>query len=128
MLWAGYLEFYKTNVAPEVTETSFARLTGAEEAMFGLVAEQDSRIVGIAHCIAHRSTWAQGLYLYLNDLFVVPSARAGGAGRALIDAVYARADAMGMERVYWLTHESNAAARRLYDQIAVNDGFVEYRR
>ncbi len=54
--------------------------------------------------------------------------RGSGAGRALIEAVYARADAMGMERVYWLTHESNATARRLYDQIAVNDGFVEYRR
>ena len=127
-LWAAYLEFYKTSVAPEVTETSFARLTGLDDSMFGLVAEQDGRIVGIAHCIAHRSTWAQGLYLYLNDLFVAPDARGSGAGRALIEAVYARADAMGMERVYWLTHETNAAARKLYDQIAVNDGFVEYRR
>jgi GNAT superfamily N-acetyltransferase len=128
VLWAGYLEFYKTSLAPEVTEASFARLTGADADMFGLVAELDGRAVGIAHCIAHRSTWARGLYLYLNDLFVAPDARRGGAGRALIEAVYARADAMGMERVYWLTHETNAAGRRLYDQIAVNDGFVEYRR
>jgi len=127
-LWAAYLEFYKTSVAPEVTETSFARLTGADDSMFGLVAEQDGRIIGIAHCIAHRSTWARGQYLYLNDLFVAPDVRSSGAGRALIEAVYARADALGMERVYWLTHESNATARKLYDQIAVNDGFVEYRR
>jgi GNAT superfamily N-acetyltransferase len=127
-LWAGYLEFYKTSVPPEVTEASFARLTGADADMFGLVAEQDGCVVGIAHCIAHRSTWARGLYLYLNDLFVAPDVRRSGAGRALIEAVYARADAMGMERVYWLTHETNAAGRRLYDQIAVNDGFVEYRR
>lgn len=127
-LWAGYLEFYETGVASEVMQASFARLTGADAAMFGLVAEQDGRIVGIAHCIAHRSTWALGQYLYLNDLFVAPDLRGSGAGRALIEAVYARADAMGMERVYWLTHETNATARRLYDQIAVNDGFVEYRR
>ncbi len=127
-LWAAYLEFYETGVAPDVTETSFARLTGADESMFGFAAEEDGRIVGIAHCIAHRSTWAQGRYLYLNDLFVAPDVRGGGAGRALIEAVYARADAMGIERVYWLTHETNATARRLYDRLAVNDGFVEYRR
>ncbi len=96
--------------------------------MFGLVAEQDGRIIGIAHCIVHRSTWARGNYVYLNDLFVSPDVRGSGAGRALIEAIYARADAMGAERVYWLTHESNTTARKLYDSLAVNDGFLEYRR
>ena len=127
-LWAGYLAFYKATLAPEVTEVTFARLTGADADMFGLVAEQDGRVVGIAHGIVHRSTWAVAPYVYLNDLFVAPEARGSGAGRALIEAVYARADAMGAERVYWLTHETNAAGRRLYDTLAVNDGFLEYRR
>ena len=76
----------------------------------------------------HRSTWACGNYVYLNDLFVTPDVRGGGAGRALIEAIYARADAMGAERVYWLTHESDTTARKLYNSIAVNDGFLEYRR
>jgi len=127
-LWLGYLEFYKAGLAPEVTETTFERLTDADESMFGLVAEQDGRIVGIAHGILHRSTWAKRSYLYLNDLFVSPDVRGGGAGRALIEGVYDRADAMGAERVYWLTHETNTTARKLYDSLAVNDGFVEYRR
>jgi GNAT superfamily N-acetyltransferase len=127
-LWTEYLGFYKTSLAPEVTETTFVRLTDSDESMFGLVAEQDGRVVGIAHGIMHRSTWAKKLYLYLNDLFVSPDVRGGGAGRALIEGVYARADAMGAERVYWLTHEANTTARRLYDSLAVNDGFLEYRR
>jgi GNAT superfamily N-acetyltransferase len=127
-LWAGYLDFYKASLAPEVTETTFSRLTDADDSMFGLVAEQDARIVGIAHGLLHRSTWAKGLYLYLNDLFVSPDVRGSGAGRALIEGVYARADAIGAERVYWLTHETNATARKLYDSLAVNDGFLEYRR
>ena len=127
-LWAGYLEFYRASLAPEVTEGTFARLTDDDDAMFGLVAEQDGRIVGIAHGILHRSTWAKGLYLYLNDLFVSPDVRGSGAGRALIEAVYAHADAIDAERVYWLTHEANTAARKLYDSLAVNDGFLEYRR
>ena len=127
-LWAGYLAFYKAMLAPEVTQTAFARLTGGEDAMFGLVAEQDGRVTGIAHCIVHRSTWAIAPYVYLNDLFVAPDTRGSGAGRALIEAIYKRADETGAERVYWLTHESNATARKLYDSLAVNDGFLEYRR
>ena len=127
-LWEGYLEFYQANLPPDVTETTFTRLTGADADMFGLVAELDGRIAGIAHAVVHRSTWATAPYVYLNDLFVAPDARGGGVGRALIAAVYARADAIGAERVYWLTHESNALARKLYDTLAVNDGFLEYRR
>jgi GNAT superfamily N-acetyltransferase len=127
-LWSGYLEFYKTSLPPDVTETAFARLTGPDEDMFGIVAEQDGRIVGVAHCILHRSTWAKGNYVYLNDLFVSPDVRGSGAGHALIEAVYAHADAIGAERVYWLTHETNTTARRLYDSLAFNDGFLEYRR
>jgi GNAT superfamily N-acetyltransferase len=127
-LWTGYLAFYNAALAPEVTETAFARLTGPDADMFGLVAEQDGRIIGIAHCVVHRSTWVLGNYVYLNDLFVAPDVRGSGAGRALIEAVYRRADELGAERVYWLTHESNATARRLYDSLAANDGFVEYRR
>lgn len=127
-LWAGYLEFYQASLPADVTKSAFARLTGADEDMFGLVAEQDGRIIGIAHCILHRSTWARGNYVYLNDLFVSPDARNSGAGRALIEAIYARADAMDAERVYWLTHETNTTARKLYDSLAMNDGFLEYRR
>lgn len=127
-LWAGYLEFYKSSVAPEVTESTFTRLTDPAEPMFGLVAEEDGRVIGIAHCIPHRSTWTIGPYLYLNDLFVSPDVRGSGAGRALIEEMYRRADKMGAERVYWLTHEANATARKLYDQIATNAGFIQYRR
>ncbi len=127
-LWSGYLAFYQTSIPADVTEATFARLTGPDTDMFGLVAEQNGRIAGIAHCVVHRSTWAKGNYVYLNDLFVAPDVRGSGAGRALIEAIYKRADEIGAERVYWLTHESNATARKLYDSLAVNDGFLEYRR
>lgn len=47
-------------------------------------------------------------------------------GRALIEAVYAHAKAAGGNRVYWLTHETNATAMQLYDNIATKSGFVQY--
>ena len=54
--------------------------------------------------------------------------RGQGIGRALIEAVYAHAKKAGSERVYWMTHESNAQARTLYDKIADRSGFIQYRK
>jgi GNAT superfamily N-acetyltransferase len=49
-------------------------------------------------------------------------------GRALIEAVYTQARAAGTGRVYWLTHESNGTAMKLYNQLAEKSGFVVYRK
>lgn len=127
-LWAGYLKFYKSTLPADVTEQTFKRLVGGLEPMFGLVAEVDGRVVGFTHCIVHRSTWGRETYVYLEDLFVAPDVRGSGAGRALIQAVYERADAIGADRVYWLTHETNETARALYDRVAKYEGFIRYAR
>ena len=68
------------------------------------------------------------LLRHLNDLFVDPTGRRSGVARKLIEAVYAAADKEGAAKVYWLTHESNAAARLLYDQVARYGGFIQYQR
>jgi GNAT superfamily N-acetyltransferase len=127
-LWRGYLEFYNATVADDVTDLTFRRLLDSAEDMFCLVAEQDGALVGVVQCVLHRSTWTTAPYCYLQDLFVSPDARDQGVGRKLIEAVYARADALGAARVYWLTHETNATARVLYDAMAVRSGFIQYRR
>jgi GNAT superfamily N-acetyltransferase len=127
-LWQGYLAFYETSLAPEVSDLTFARLTGRREPMGALVAEDDGAILGIAHWIAHRSCWTEGDYCYLQDLFVAPHRRGAGIGRKLIEAVYAEARRRRCSRVYWLTHETNKAAMLLYDRIADRSGFVQYRK
>jgi len=127
-LWRGYLDFYGASVPDEVTAQTWARLNDPHEAMFGLVAEQDGEVIGFALCVLHRSTWARQHYCYLEDLYVGEEVRGLGAGRALIEAVYARADELGAERVYWVTQETNATARVLYDAVAKRTGFVQYRR
>ena len=75
-LSAGYLEFYKSSVPPDVTELTFSRLLDPGEPMFALLAELDGRVIGLTQCVLHRSTWTRGPYLYLNDLFVLPSCAA----------------------------------------------------
>jgi GNAT superfamily N-acetyltransferase len=127
-LWQGYLTFYKASVKPEVTEATWARLHDPAEPMQVLGAFLGGRLVGIVHYIFHRSTWTLGPYCYLQDLFTDESARGRGAGRALIEAVYERAEAAGASRVYWLTHETNAVAMALYDKVADRSGFIQYRK
>ena len=127
-LWQGYLEFYQTKLADEVTELTFQRLLDPAEPMFALVAVRDGELIGVVQSVVHRATWTATYYCYLEDLFVAPAARGSGAGRALIEAVYARADALSCSRVYWLTQEDNATARALYDKVARKTDFIQYRR
>jgi len=82
----------------------------------------------MVHWIFHRSTWTAGDYCYLQDLYVDADVRGTGAGRKLIEHVYAEATAANAARVYWLTHETNAPAMQLYDRIADRSGFIQYRK
>ncbi|HEY1722504.1 MAG TPA: GNAT family N-acetyltransferase [Magnetospirillaceae bacterium] len=128
-LWQGYLTFYQSSVADDVTKLTFARLTGGQEPMGGFIARDEAGdAIGITHWITHRSCWTAGDYCYLQDLFVASGARKRGTGRALIEAVYVKAIAMGCSRVHWLTQESNRTAQRLYDEVAARSGFIQYRK
>lgn len=129
-LWAGYLDFYEARMEPVVIEVTWSRMLDPEEPMFALVAEdeQTHELIGLVHCVIHRGTWAIGNFCYLEDLFTAAAARKRGVARALIEAVYRAADELKCERVYWLTHETNTTARKLYDQVAINGGFIQYRR
>ncbi len=127
-LWDGYLSFYRAELAPEVTDDVFARLAEERDGMFGLLAWDGPTAIGLAHVVVHPSTWTSGRYAYLEDLFVAPDGRGTGAGLALIESVYVRADEMGAPHVYWHTQEYNGAARSLYDQVAARTSFVVYER
>ena len=128
-LFKGYIEFYQASVPENVIETVWHRLMlGKPDCHIGLVVVEDADAPLVWRVLFIRSTWATGWYCYLEDLFVDPARRKTGAGRALIEAVYALADARGCERTYWVTQEFNTAARTLYDQVATKAPFVQYRR
>jgi GNAT superfamily N-acetyltransferase len=127
-LWAGYLSFYKTTLAQEISDTAWARFHDLDEPLFALGGYIDGRLMGFAHYLFHRSTWARNRYCYLEDLYVAEDARSRGLGRALIEEVYRKAESAGASRIYWLTQSSNAQARALYDKVADNLGFIQYRK
>ena len=129
-LWQGYIAFYKAKVSDEVTETTWNRLLSGAEGVHKCLVAVDERDMpfGMAHYLFHRSTWSASWYCYLEDLFVDPTRRGSGAGRALIEAIYREADGRGVTRTYWVTQEFNGAARELYDKLATRAPFVQYRR
>lgn len=127
-LWQGYQAFYEVSIAPEVSDTTFARLLDPAEPMHCALLDEGGRSVGLVHFIFHRSTWTEGDYVYLQDLFVEGDRRGAGLGRRLIEHVYGAAKAKGASRVHWLTHETNTDAMLLYNRIADRSGFVQYRK
>lgn len=128
-LWHGYLAFYEKSLPWEVTEATWQRLLDPGVDMHGLcAAEREGRLLGIVHFLYHPVTWSIAPRCYLEDLFVAESARRSGIAARLIEAVYAAADARGADQVYWLTQESNAIARALYDRIGRRTPFIKYQR
>ncbi|MEM5470546.1 GNAT family N-acetyltransferase [Hoeflea sp. AS60] len=134
-LWTLYLEFYESTVPEEVYRTTLSRILGehvAGEASFyeprGMLALVDGKPAGLVHYFYHRHGWKIEPVCYLQDLYAAPDVRGKGIGRALIEAVYARADSDGCPSVYWMTQEFNATARKLYDRIATLTPFVKYSR
>jgi GNAT superfamily N-acetyltransferase len=92
----------------------------------GFIAVLEGRAVGLTHYFYHRSCWAKANNCYLQDLFADPEVRGRGVGAALIKAVQDAAAEKGVTNVYWMTHETNETARRLYDKVARRTGFIEY--
>jgi GNAT superfamily N-acetyltransferase len=131
-LWEGYNAFYgragPTALPETVTRTTWARFLEPAEPVHALVAESDGELLGLVHYIFHRSTISVPPVCYLQDLYTVEHVRGRGVGRSLIEAVAARAREAGAERLYWLTHETNHTAMRLYDAVAERSGFIVYRR
>jgi GNAT superfamily N-acetyltransferase len=129
-LWDGYNAFYgrsgETALPEVVTNMTWARFFDGYDPIYALVAERDGQLLGLVHYLFHRSSTSLTSNCYLQDLFTVESARGKGVGRALIQEVYRRAECAGSGKVYWQTHETNAHAMKLYDQVAEKSGFIVY--
>lgn len=83
-----------------VTEADILRDGFGDRRLFeALIAEQDGAPVGFALFFPHYSTWEGRAGLYVEDLFVVPEARGGRAGHALLAALARVAHDRGWPRL-----------------------------
>ena len=127
-LWAGYVKFYRGDVADDVTANTWKRILDPASNIDALVAEKDGQVIGICNYVFHDHTWSKQQICYLQDLFVDPAARGGGAAKKLILACEEKAKEKNAFRIYWQTQEYNAAARSLYDTIVPRSSFIVYRK
>lgn len=129
-LYEGYHAFYERPNLPQVFyDTAFSRLLSGDQRDYrALLAEADGQVLGLVHYVFHPHMWYPEGVCYLQDLFTAAEARGRGVGRALIEAVYAAADAEGAPNVYWTTQEFNYAGRMLYDRVGTRTAFIRYNR
>ncbi|MBS2003529.1 MAG: GNAT family N-acetyltransferase [Candidatus Obscuribacterales bacterium] len=127
-LWTAYLRFYKTNLPADVFDSTWERMLSKSGTLrgAGVRATESGPLLGIVHYLMHESAWTPKQMCYLQDLFVDADVRGQGLARLLIETVAQRAKDLDCYRCYWLTQESNAQARILYDKVGRLSGFVRY--
>ncbi len=125
-LWRAYPQFYAVAIPEAATGCLWHRLHDPAEPVRGAIAIDGETPAGLAHFLTHRTTWSIADTGYLQDLFVHPALRGQTIGRGLVAPVRAHAAVQGCAELYWLTHETNVKARRLYDRVATRSGFIPY--
>ena len=97
--------------------------------MFCLIAEIDNTPVGLAIYFYNFSTWLGKHGIYLEDLFVTPSARGKGAGKALLKSLAKIAVTEQCGRVEWSVLDWNKPAIDFYEALGAKpqDGWTVYR-
>lgn len=125
-LFDAYAAFYKTNVPPAAKDQVWSWIFDPDEDFWSDLLIQGDRAVGLVqYQLMHRSL-SGAKVCYLSDLYVDPTLRGQGLGRALIDHVIAFARARNISNVRWLTQEFNYAGRRLYDSYRPKSDFILY--
>lgn len=104
--------------AVEATEADLAAaLFGPRPVAEALVATLDGRPVGFALFFHNYSTFVGRPGIYLEDLFVRPSSRGHGVGKALMLRVIETAKERRCGRVEWSVLKWNTPAIRFYESI-----------
>lgn len=113
-----------------LTETQLREaLFGPSPALFGHVAEVDGEVVGFAVWFLNYSTWRGVHGVYLEDLYVRPTQRGNGLGRALLRELAAECVRQGYARLEWAVLDWNEPAIGFYKSLGAlpQDEWTIYR-
>ncbi|WP_027858688.1 GNAT family N-acetyltransferase [Marinobacterium jannaschii] len=114
----------KASVA-DIEQSLFAESATAR----ALVCEQDGEAIGYAVYFYNYSTWQGCNGLYLEDLYISPEKRGGGAGKAMLQRLAAIAVENGCGRFEWSVLDWNQPAIDFYQSLGARpqDEWVKYR-
>ncbi|MFD9301840.1 GNAT family N-acetyltransferase [Streptomyces sp. NPDC060048] len=120
-LFRGYLDFYEVRVEdPDRPRAFLAERLAAGDSFVLLADVPGAGTVGFTQVYRSVSSLSMRPAWVLNDLYVAPSGRRTGAGRALLREVLRRAREAGVSGVQLETAYDNHIAQGLYEA----EGFV----
>jgi ribosomal protein S18 acetylase RimI-like enzyme len=130
-LFIAYRHFYG-RVGDEAQAAEFLRRRLATGESRVLAARSGDQVVGFCQIYQEFSSLGLTVTWILNDLFVLPSARGLGAGRALVVQTLREARAAGATAVVLETKSDNDVAQTLYRSLGFTEShrdgeFVHYR-
>ncbi|MFZ5933935.1 GNAT family N-acetyltransferase [Pseudomonas putida] len=94
-----------------------------------LICERDGKAIGFAVYFYSYSTWQGRNGIYLEDLYITPEQRGGGAGRDVLRHIAREAVANGCARFEWSVLDWNEPAIGFYKSLGAEpqDEWVRYR-
>ena len=113
-LFDAYRIFYGQRSDPPSAHAFIAERLRDEDSLITLAVDETDSALGFAQAYPFLSSVAMRPIWVLNDLFVDPNGRRGGAGRLLLDAARDHALETGAIRLELATAKTNATAQSLY--------------
>ncbi|MBX2869809.1 MAG: GNAT family N-acetyltransferase [Acidiferrobacterales bacterium] len=119
-LYDGYASFYKVHMDDEIKNRLWNWVQDDHHVIncFLAVDTSEASVVGFAHVRAMPSPLRGAEVGFLDDLFVDPHFRGGGAAQALFDRLEQHAKEQGWPLIRWITADDNYRARNLYDKLS----------
>ena len=126
-LFEGYSAFYESELTDQIALQVWSWIIDVNNDLVGAVAVDDAGdFVGFAHYRTVPRTLSGDLALFLDDLFVVESARGQGVATHLMDFTKSFAREHKLAQVQLVTAADNATAQVLYDQVGTRTDWVTY--
>ena len=104
----------------------FRTLHNSLHPLKGIVADENSNIVGLAHFRAMPSPLRGKNIGFLDDIIVVPSYRGKGIAKLLLSELKKQGEKEGWGIIRWITKDDNYPARSLYDTISSKTNWNMY--
>lgn len=127
-LFDAYRVFYRQPADLERARAFLAERFAHHESVIFLALDEKGRAVGFSQLYPLFSSVRANRKYLLNDLYIVPDTRRGGAARKLIAAATQFARANGASSLSLSTATDNLPAQRLYESLGWqrDSGYFEY--
>lgn len=125
VLYAAYADYYKVDQTQEMRDRTWGWIMDGRIACL-MALNEKGKPVGFAHIREFLRPLSSTVAGYLDDLFIDPSQRGGGAVNALFDAAAALGREKNWSVIRWITRDDNYRARSLYDKVAIRTNWVTY--